>query len=186
MNIQKTVKRAKENDEDAVESLLKNFYPFILKQASKVYLSGYSMEDLIQIGYLSILKSIYKYDLDKNTNFVSYVTNAIRNNYYYLIRKQARNNEIISLNEEAPKSTNEIIELLEADVDVEEDILKLDEIYRLKQALNKISKEDREFILYVFSKNRGALKEYSKEKGINYNTCKAKKKKLLKKLKDML
>ncbi|KGM97478.1 RNA polymerase subunit sigma-70 [Clostridium novyi A str. 4552] len=179
MVIKDLIKKSKAKDEEATKILIEKYKPFILKTMQGVYIKGYDREDLIQMGYVSIIKAIEKYDLNSKTPFTSYVCNAIKNNYYYKIRGKVKENYDVSYEksvEDGFKYTNED--------SVEDEVLKNYEIKILRQALNKLSIEDKELILYCYSNGHGAMKEYSNIKGIKYGTLQKRKKSILNKIKN--
>lgn len=178
MDIKDLVKKSKSKDEEATRILLEKYKPFILKTMQGVYIKGYDREDLIQIGYFSVIKAIEKYDLDSKTPFTAYVCNSIKNNYYYKIRGKVKENCDVSYE----KSLEEGFEYTNED-NIEDEVLNNFEIQRLRQALNKLSVEEKEFILYCYSNGHGSTKEYSKMKGIKYGTLQKRKKSILNKIK---
>lgn len=55
------------------------------------------IDDLHEKGYISIIKAVSNFDMSKNSSFTSYVMYAIKNNYFYSIRKCASYNSNISM-----------------------------------------------------------------------------------------
>ena len=181
MEIKELIKKSKAKDEDATKILIEKYRPFILRTMQSVYIKGYDREDLIQIGYVSVIKAIEKYDLDSKTPFTAYVCNSIKNNYYYKIRGKAKENYDVSYE----KSVEEGFEYTNEE-DIENQVLKNFEIKILTQALNKLSSEERELILYCYNNGHGAMREYSKIKGIKYGTLQKRKKSILNKIKNYM
>lgn len=138
--------RAKDGEKEAKAEILKMFKPLVVSCANRVYISGYDTSDLIQIGYVTLLKSIDKFDISSDS-FVSYVKNALQNNYYYLIRGKARLNQDVALDEE-----------IISDDSPENEAINDLELERLQRAINTLSKEDKTIIQYLF------FKDYTLEK----------------------
>lgn len=181
MKIQEMIKRAKQGDKDAKEEIIKKYMPLVIKNSFNIFISGYDMEDLKQLGYISILKAIDKFDLDKNKDFTAYVKQSIIKNYYYEIRKKARLGAESSIN----KTTEEGIEfedMLESDCNIEEDFICKEDKMRLKKALRHLSKEEMEFINIMYGKGYGGITEYSKIKKVKYAESLKMRDRVLKKL----
>ncbi|MCD3218208.1 sigma-70 family RNA polymerase sigma factor, partial [Clostridium botulinum C] len=51
------IKRAKEGDRASIISIIEKYKPFIFKIAHKYNIPGYDFEDLVQHGYLSVIKA---------------------------------------------------------------------------------------------------------------------------------
>lgn len=135
--------RAKAGDKAAKEEILMMFKPLVISCANNVYICGYEKSDLIQIGYISILKAIDSFDISSDS-FAAYVNNSVRNNFYYLIRGKAKLNQNSELNEE--------ILSCEALVNTEDSAMSDIEADELMAALEKLSHDDRLLIDYLFFK----------------------------------
>jgi len=171
------VKKAKAKDEAAMNELIKKFTPFILKMVGNIYIKGYDRNDLIQMGYLTIIKAVESYNLSSNTSFVAYVTNAIRNNYFYEIRKVSKGNFDDSY--EKLVEEGEYFNSSNREESIEEVLLKKEQKEKLKKILKGLSKEQLELLTFSYGGGHGALKEYSRIKGIKYVTMQKRRKKLL-------
>jgi len=178
------VAKGKEGDIVAIEELLNNYKYFIIKYASKVYINGYEMDDLIQIGNMSVMKSIGKYTPGKG-NFTAYVTFAIKNNFNYLIRQRARENFTQSL--ETPVASGlEIKDLLPDETSIEDDYVTKESYEILRNEVGNLSEKLRDVIEFVYLDNLGNLTTYAKTKNIKYTTAMKRKNLALDKLKAMV
>ena len=74
--MEKLIEKAKDKDEIATSEIIERFKYLILKEASKYYIPGYEFEDLVQHGYLSVIKAISMYKLGSNS-FNGYCINTI-------------------------------------------------------------------------------------------------------------
>lgn len=165
-----------------MEEIIKKFTPFVIKTAGSTYIKGLDVEDLIQIGQVSTIKAVNMYDTDRGSSFTSYVFNAIKINFYNLIRcnvKRISDCSINSLN----KDGFEIIDSIAGDENIEEDVVKKEEKVLLGRALNKLS--EKEVIYWFYFENR-TLNDYANFKGICYRAAIGRKKKALIKLRKYL
>lgn len=184
MELENLVSEAQKGSNKAAEEILNKFKPFIIKTSNSIFISGYEFEDLLQIGYLSLIKAILKYNPDKNKNFTAYAINSIKNNYYYEIRQKAKLINESTLNIEIEDGI-ELIENIISDIDVEKSIILTEDIKLLYSAIKNLPDEDKQLIEYIYFKQK-KLKEYALFKNIKYKACLRKRDRLLKKLKDML
>lgn len=181
MDLITLVKNAKAKDEAAMNEIIKKFTPFILKMVGNIYIKGYDRNDLIQMGYLTIIKAVENYKLSSNASFVAYVTSAIRNNYFYEIRKVSKGNFDDSY--EKLVEEGEYFNTGNREDSIEETLLRKEQKEKLKKLLKTLPKEQLELLSFSYGGGHGALKEYSRIKGIKYVTMQKRRKKLLELLK---
>jgi RNA polymerase sporulation-specific sigma factor len=179
------VERAKSGDKKALGEIVESYKPFVIKTAAGIFITGSDMEDLIQEGCISIINAVRLYDKNKCSNFTAYVTNAVRNNYYYAIRKAARGNYDCSLDAEAGDGI-EFIDCLMDDFNIEEDYIHKEDIYALEAALKKLEQEEREFLLSLYSDCNGAMKREAEARNIKYSTIAKRKNTIINNLRSML
>jgi len=184
MELEELVLKAKKGDEDALVEIINRFKGLIYRTCREIYIKGYDTEDLLQIGYTTLIKAVHKFDLSKNKNFTAYASSAIKNNFYYEIRQKSRYNVESSLNKELEEGI-EFIDNLVSEENLDEKILHREDISSLHKALKLLSPEERNLIDYVYFKH-GKLKEYSRLKNMNYVTCAKFKERILKKLKKLM
>jgi RNA polymerase sporulation-specific sigma factor len=89
-DIEDLVLQAKLGNKQALQEVIERFRPFVIKTAMGIFISGMEMEDLIQEGYISIIRVIDKFDIGKNSCFTAYVKSAVINNYNYAIISKLR------------------------------------------------------------------------------------------------
>ena len=63
------IRMIRNNDEGAMEYLLKKYLGMVRKEARRFYLIGADEEDLIQEGMIGLFKAICDFDLEKKTDF---------------------------------------------------------------------------------------------------------------------
>ena len=165
MDLEKLAFKAQEGDKSSLEELIIYFKPYIIKQARCTYVNGYEMNDLIQIGYVSLIKAINMYR-PSNKNFNYYALASIKRNFYYLIRQQARHNSEYSMEFQTSEGLT-LADSIEDKFNLEEDYLKKEAYQKLKESLKFLNKEEKEIIQWIYF-DRRSLKEYASLKGITY------------------
>lgn len=171
------LKKAKKGDKIAVEEICRRFNGIVINAAISFYVNGYTLEDMIQEGRLSLIKAIGSYDLSSPYTFGVYAREALKKNFYWKIRsnkKEAACCSLYSLN----SFHNEIIDMVASGENVEEDFMKMQQKIDLWKAVENLSEEERNIIIwyYVLEKD---LKEYAVKKGISYRTAAYRKKRAL-------
>lgn len=184
MGYEELVLRGKAGDKEALDELIGKFTGYIIKCANNVYINGYTQEDLLQEGYVSLVKAVDKYD-PRRGNFTAYVTFAIKKNFNYKIRGKARENYIGSLDYEINQDT-QLIDMLSTEENIEEDYVKNQVLKEIIQVINTLPEDLGEIINYYYISNKGSLKEYAEEKNIKYSTLIRRKNLALKIIKDSL
>lgn len=184
VNIESLIIRAQAGDKDALAELIEMYKPFIWKSARQLYINGYEDEDLIQIGVMGLIKAVHKYKPEKKSNFTNFAITVIKNVYNAelrkIITKKWDEKFKCSLNSLTPNGT-ELVEMLVSDESVEEDIILKEDILILREALKKLSQEEREIITWFYLQNK-LLTEYALEKGITKSSAAKRKVRALEKL----
>lgn len=183
-HIESKIAAAKLGNKKELEEIIKSFTPFVIKTARSIYIKGYDLEDLIQIGQVSIIKAVNMYDTNKTSAFTSYVVNSIKRNYYNLIRDNVKSASTCSLNSVNDEGY-ELVDSIPSGQNIEEDFEKNEETALLYKALNKLSEKDRYIIQWFYLENK-SLDSYAKENRIAYRTAVDRKKKALDNLRKIL
>jgi len=161
------------------EKLLEEFRPFIINFASKTFIYGFEMQDIQNECYITLLKCIKMYNPIKH-QFVGYAIRAIKNSIFYILRKSKNRSSAEGSEALTANGDLEYLNLSTKD-ELDETIFKKCDTLEMKDALSKLSHDEREFIqIVVFQKN--TIKDYSKLKKISYSTALYKKDKIFKKL----
>lgn len=172
VNINILIKNAQSDDKKALEELIKMYKPFIIKNAMQIYINGYEVEDLVQIGIMALIKAVNKYQLDRKIAFTTYAITVIKNAFNdelrKVISKKWDEKFKCSLNN-ANEDGIEFMEILASEEDVEEDLILKEKITILRKALDKLTEAEREIINWFYFENK-PLKEYALKKGMNLNT----------------
>lgn len=182
--INQLVLSAKEGNKDALEKLMYQLRPFIIKTAKSIFIKDYDMEDLIQIGYMSLLNSVKNYNPMKNKDFLPYAIYAVKNNFSYEIRRKCRYNYEESLDASTEDSVP-LIDTLSSDELTDNTIILMEDTEYLQAALGSLPYEDWEILNSVYFSGI-KIKAFAEAKGLSYSTCVKRKKSALQKLKTIL
>ncbi|MBV7271626.1 sigma-70 family RNA polymerase sigma factor [Clostridiaceae bacterium UIB06] len=156
--IEELIKRAKGGDSSAVDEIIQKFSCFVIKQAAKYRIPSYEFDDLVQHGYLSIIRAIHLYKMG-NCSFTTYCNSAVINNFKALLK-----GEIKHLREIQDDS---IIDLKEHDFTLEDEVIAYDEAQKVRKALDKLQGIEKDIIEAVYIKGK-TLKEAAADFNIKY------------------
>lgn len=172
------IKRAKEGDTDSIKFILEKYKPLILKEASKYRVPGYEYEDLVQHGYLALIKAIKLYKLQSNS-YNGYFIRSIKNNIMLLVRGKVKHYR------EIPDDV--MIDNMEQEYSftIEDQLIAYEEVKLLYEALDKLSMQERKLI-EAFYINELSLNEIACDLHIKYAEAYYRKKKALEKLRRLL
>jgi len=173
------VSRAKTNEGGATEELTGSFKYLIFKEATRYHIPGYDLSDLVQHGYLSVLKAIAMYKLGSNS-FNGYCINSIKMNYKALLKGQIKHYREVPNND-----------MLDFDISgnyeftLEDEVIAFDEVKKLYAAIDTLEPLEREIIekYYILDKSLG---EIACDSDKSYHQFARLKKKALKKLKALI
>lgn len=176
--MEKILKRAKKGDSLAVEEIINNFVPLILKESSRYWIKCYDYEDLVQHGYLSVIKAINMYK-GNGENFIPYCIQAIRLNYKALLKGEIKHHREIPDEFILDKTGDDYMFTLE------DEIIAYEKTKELQKALDKLSVNERYITgsFYIEDKSMG---EIASTMDKNYNEIRYTKDKAIKKLQNML
>ncbi|WP_244834500.1 sigma-70 family RNA polymerase sigma factor [Clostridium sp. BJN0001] len=176
--IESIVKRIKNGDNDAKIDLMMQFEKNIICIISKMHIHGYDFDDLKNECYSALFHAVKLYDPKKH-RFVSYATNAIRNQVYNIgrfnVSKKFRNDDTGIL------FTPSIETMLTSEIDLENDFIKRLSIKKIHKIIFSLTKEEREMVYILFFENN-TLKQYASHKNIPYSAAFYKKNQLFKKI----
>lgn len=180
--------KAKNNNSNAKEEIIKMYYPLIIKEAKIIYLKNKSFEDIIQIGIINLLHAIDVFNLDKGTDkFPSYALWSIKNGYKYLCRSQIKYNSELSLNNINDQGCEVGESIVDENINVEDYVINNMINKNLHLALEKLDYEERDLIDFLYlSSNKPNLTKYSKLHSKDYYYCTCLKTRALKKLKALM
>lgn len=178
--IEALVAAAKAENKLSKEKLAEEFKPFILNLSSKTFISGYDREDIQNECYRILFNCVSAYNLDRH-RFVGYAMSGIRNSINDLIERSIKRSP--GEGSEALILSDNLEHILPSQMDALDDML-CNKIASelLKNAMNSLSQEERELIIFIYFKN-SSLRTYAYWKNMCYSTASKKKQTILNKLK---
>lgn len=171
-DMEKLIKSAKLGNSQAMETILNKFNYFIMKHARKYIIPSHDFEDLIQHGFLSIIRAVQLYKLGSN-NFTTYCNNAIINNFKALLKGHIKHFREVQ--------NQEFLNAQMYDFTLEDEVIAHDETLRVIKILNSFPEEEKNIISGVYLQNK-TLKEVAATCNINYRQAVEIKRKALNKI----
>jgi len=151
--MEKLVEKAKIKESGAAEMILEKFKYLIFKEASRYHIPGYELEDLIQHGYLSVIKCIAMYKLGSNS-FNGYCINAIRMNLKALLKGEIKHFREVPNNDMLDFDNAEHYEFT-----LEDEIIAYDEVKKLYVVLDALDPFERSVLerYYIIGHSMGEI-----------------------------
>ncbi|MCI9303213.1 sigma-70 family RNA polymerase sigma factor [Clostridium sp.] len=160
--------KAKNNNKNAIPFLIEKYQPLIRKYAFKYKIKNFDKEDLIQIGNISLITAINKYDLSKGNEYIdSYIINSIKNTFKNLARNQIKYNNESSLNISIYEDT-EIADMISDSFSLEEHIINSDTNNLLKNILKTLPPNEYKLIKISYLTPNITLYRYCINNNLNY------------------
>jgi RNA polymerase sigma factor (sigma-70 family) len=169
----KLLEKYRNGDVEALSKIIENFVPLILKEASKWRIQCYEYEDLVQHGYLSVIKAVNMFK-GEESKFVPYCINAIKTNYKALLKGEIKHHREIP-DENILNKGNEYM------FTIEDEIIAYEKIKEIYEALDALTLEEKNIINDFYFKNK-TIDKIAKENNKSYNNIRYKKDKIIKKL----
>ena len=91
------IKKAQSGDDNAFSLIIKQYSPLISSIVRKYFLAGFEVEDLMQIGYISLIKAIKDYNTSSDANFSTYLYMSVQGDIKNEVAK-SYNNKNMALN----------------------------------------------------------------------------------------
>lgn len=177
--MEKLVENAKNKEIGATDVIIEKFKYLIIKESSRYHIPGYDTQDLVQHGYLSVIKAIALYKLGSNS-FNGYCINAIRMNYKALLKGEIKHFR------EVPNSNMIDFDAKEHyEFTLEDEVIAYDEVEKLYAALNTLEPFER-YILERYYIMGHSLTEIACATDKSYYQYSRIKKKALEKLKAIM
>jgi RNA polymerase sporulation-specific sigma factor len=152
--LESLVEKAKNGDKKSLMDIIERYKFLIIRLATNYYIPSYEFDDLVQQGYLSVIKAVNLYKLGSNT-FDGYCINSIRTNFKALLKgkikhyREVPNSEPVSQNAAAEYSFT-----------LEDEVIAYDEAKRLYNALEMLTPFERS-VVERFYLLQDSLKEIS-------------------------
>lgn len=162
-------------DKLAREKLIEHNLRLVAHIVKKYENKNESIDDLISIGTIGLIKGIDSYSLNKNIKLTTYVARCIENEILMFYRSDKKNKKNVSLNESVgfDKDGNEItlIDILKTSPpNFLEDIHTKDNICLLKKYFNILNEKEKNIIIKRYGLNNTnsiTQKEIAKKLGIS-------------------
>ena len=145
--------KMKSGDDEARNQLIERNLRLVVYTAQKFDNTNVSIEDLISIGTIGLIKAVESFDNSKNIKLATYASRCIENEILMHLRKVSKQKQEVSLYE--PLNTDsEGNELCIGDVlcdekdEVSKNIDKEDEFSNLNYVLENLSRKEKE-IMYM-------------------------------------
>lgn len=145
--------KSKEIKELTLEETLEQFRYLILKLA-KSWFYKYEIDDLIQIGNLSLMTAYNTYDQNSNIPFLVYAKQIIKTQYIRFNRLDRSKREIVILNkvisDDDINKTENIDLLVDTDINIEKDVIdgidKSNLLSTMRKEINKLNDYDKHIL----------------------------------------
>ena len=177
--VEKLVEKAKNKDEIATGEIIDKFKYLILKEASRYHVPGYELEDLVQHGYLSVIRAIAMYKLGSNS-FYGYCICAIKMNFKALLKGQIKHFREVPSNEMIDFDTASDYEFT-----LEDEVIAHDEVKKLYAAIDELEPKEQEVIKKYYLLEQ-SLREIACEGDMSYFQYVSLKKRALGKLREKI
>lgn len=168
------IKKYRRGDNRALQKIIDNFIPLILKEASKYKIKCYDYEDLVQYGYLSVIKAANMYK-GEDKNFKFYCIKAIKQNYKALLKGEIKHHR------EIPNDKD----IYPYEFTLEDEIMAYEKTKEVYKALDDLAKEEKNIIEGFYFKDK-TIKNIAKDNNRSYNNIRYEKNKIIKKLQNSL
>ncbi len=173
--MEELIKKAKEGDREAVVHIIEKYKKFVFKKAGTYNVPGYDFEDLVQHGYLSIIKAINMYKLGSNS-YSGYFIRAIDLNFAALLKKEIKHFREIP--DENILNKDEIY-----DFTIEDQLIAYEEVKELYKVIDELDPIEKEIIKKYYI-DEESFKEIACDIGVGYDRATYLKTRALKKLKN--
>lgn len=186
--------KAQKGDIEARNILIEHNLRLVVFIAKRYETKGDSLEDLVSIGSIGLIKGINTYKIDKNIRLATYASRCISNEILMHIRKNKKRNGDISL-EDALTYDGEGNELhLEDVLGTDDDVVSREyerkmDIDILKKNINSLNERDRQIMVMrygLFETTPYTQKEVAELLGISQSYISRIEKKVIRKLKPYL
>ncbi len=149
------LKLSSEGDLEARNTLIVHNLRLVVFIAKKFESTKISIDDLISIGSMGLIKGVQTFKMDKNIKLATYASRCIENEILMHLRKTHRSRQDVSL-DEVLSVDSEGNEMMLSDVLGDPaplamtEMTKAEDLDNLYVALNKLSKREREIIIMRF------------------------------------
>ena len=186
--------KAKAGDIDARNKLIEHNLRLVVFLAKRYENTDTSIEDLVSIGSIGLIKGINTYKIDKNIKLATYASRCISNEILMYLRKNKNKKGEVSLEEslnyDAEGNELHLEDVLGTEIDlVSNEYEKKVEKMALNNEISNLNGRDKEIMMLRYGLNNG--KEYTQKEvadmlGISQSYISRIEKKVIKRLKQIL
>lgn len=179
-------------DAAARSTLIEHNLRLVVYVAKKFETPGATLEDLISIGTIGLVKAVNTYDATKNIKLATYASRCIENEILMYMRKASSQRHDLSIDE--PLNTdwdgNELLlsDVLGSDEDsVSHDIERREEERTLREAVASLDSRDRQIICMrygLMGEQEETQKEVADKLGISQSYISRLEKKIIRRLRE--
>nr|WP_307720512.1 sigma-70 family RNA polymerase sigma factor [Clostridium tagluense] len=138
--LESLVEKAKNGDRKSLMDIIERYKFLIIKLAGSYHIPSYEIDDLVQHGYLSVIKAVNLYKLGSNT-FDGYCIHAIRTNFKALLKGEIKHYREVPNPQPTSSSAS-----CEYEFTLEDEVIAFDEAQRLYKALKKLDPVERDVV----------------------------------------
>ncbi|MGK0469381.1 MAG: RNA polymerase sporulation-specific sigma factor [Clostridium sp.] len=138
--LESLVEKAKNGDRKSLMDIIERYKFLIIRLATNYYIPSYEFEDLVQQGYLSVIKAVNLYKLGSNT-FDGYCIHSIRTNFKALLKGKIKHYREVPNAEPARQNA-----AVEYSFTLEDEVIAYDEVKRLYDALEKLTPFEKDIV----------------------------------------
>ncbi|MBU3130203.1 sigma-70 family RNA polymerase sigma factor [Clostridium tagluense] len=174
--LESLVEKAKNGDRKSLMDIIEKYKFLIIKLAGSYHIPSYEFDDLVQHGYLSVIKAVNLYKLDSNT-FEGYCIHDIRTNFKALLKGEIKHYREVP----NPQATSSSV-ACGYEFTLEDEVIAYEEAQRLYKALKKLDPVEKD-VVARFYLHYDSLREIACDGDNSYAHYRKIKDKALKKLK---
>ncbi|KOA78096.1 RNA polymerase sigma factor [Clostridium botulinum] len=175
--MEEVIRKARGGDVKSINSIINKYKNFVFKKAAGYNIPGYDFEDLVQHGYLSIIKAIRMYRLG-SSSYNGYFLNAISTNFAALLKGEIKHFR------EVPDD-NILNKDEEYEFTVEDEVIVYDQVKKLYEAMDKLQPLEREIISRYYI-NDESFKDIANDKKLLYDRTTYLRRRAIRKLRGMM
>lgn len=189
------LRKLQQGDEEARDLLIEHNLRLVVYVAKKYdSVQNGSIEDLISIGTIGLVKAVNTFNMDKNIKLATYASRCIENEILMFLRKNNKLRQEISLDEplNVDYDGNELLlsDIIGTDKDiVQDEIEHNDQKEKFYKALNHLNKREQEILMMrygLIGHEELTQKDVADLLGISQSYISRLEKKIIKKLRNKL
>lgn len=149
------------------EEMAKENYSLVYYVVQMFRNTNIDMDELVSIATVGYAKALNSYDTEREVKFSTYAINCIRNEILFFLRKEKNHlqkNISMNLILSTDKNGNELsigdtlTNEENRDISVEKQVVLLDDIAKLREAMNDLTENERFIMTYRFGLDNGEIK----------------------------